>query len=724
MHQREDLPVRKSDNVPVIFTPDVRAQYEPDEIDLRSHLAMLHRRRGLILAIATVIFVLGMLYTLTRRPIYESTAKILVFTQKPGVAPSEGDLPIIRNLEAITASRSIDTQIEIISSPDLLKNAFARLDPVARDLGFKTDEIPDWSYRIAQAKDADVIAVTGRAYTPGAAAALARAIANEYFAQDLKQSNQAVRQAREFAEVKMASAERQLSEANLALSKFKRESGLFAPDVQIMKQAEQIAALSADVGATKAEVSARQQENAALLKRISGEKKDVLTNTTVTMNPQFSAALDRIDKLQSERSELLQEFTPESREVKDIEDRIGKEEGRLRKITATVVGSKVSARNPIRDTLLTQYSAGVAALAAANARLHSLQGQAKASEHMATNLPERERQLAEHLQQVNTLQKTYEMLSTRYHTLLISEQSALPSGMMSSTPQIPESATYPKTASNAALFLLLGAFIALAATLIAEKLDVRVHDPSMVEQMSGATALSMVPDMPRESPSLSQGGAEKPILLESFRILRNNIAFAGLTNGKKVLAITSPGRGEGKSTTSVNLAVTMAMDGNRVLLVDGDLRHPSLHKLLGIPGDVGLSNLLRGRKSLEHVIKTTPIENVDCIPAGPMLMNVAELLRSEETSDLFKDLRERYDAVLIDCPPAAGLSDAQVISTLADGILLVVSMSRTLRSHLDTAIRMLSYTQVPLVGLVINRVDANPKSYGYYYSNLPDDKAA
>ena len=720
LRQPDNLPVRRSDTVPVAFTPEATPQVEPDEIDLHGHLAMLYRRRKLILTVMASVFILGMLYTLVRRPVYESTAKILVFTEKRGETSLGEDLLAIRNLEAITGSRSIDTQIEIISSPDLLENAFHKLSPSTRSSGFASDAIPGWACKIWQAKDADVIAVTGRAYTPNAAADLAKAITTEYLSQDLKQSNQATRQARIYAEGKMAIAERELAKANMALSQFKRESGLFAPETQVMKHAEHMAELSTSIDATRAEIAAGRQENVALLKRISAEKKDVLTNTTVTLNPQFTAALDRIDKLQSERSALLQEYTPGSRNIKEIEDRIKKEEDRLKQIAATVVGSRINARNPIRDTLLTQYSAGVAALAADSARLRSLEAEAQAQERAARKLPDQERELTEHMQRVSMLQRTYEMLSTKYHTLMLSEQAMLPSGTLVATPRISKVPAYPKTGSNAVLFLLLGAFVALVATMIAERLDMRVHDPNLVEQISGAPALSVVPEMLGESPRLFNGSAGKPALLESFRILRNNISFAGLAHGLKVIAVTSPGRGEGKSTTVANLAVTMAMEGNRVLLVDGDMHNPSLHKFMAISGKVGLSNVLEGVKNPEEAIQATSVENVYCLPAGSVSTNAAELLGSKASRDLFEVLREWYDVILIDCPPAVGMSDAQVISTLADGVLLVVSISHTMKPHLDNTIRMLNYTGVPLVGLVINRMNYNPRDYGYYYGNNSD----
>lgn len=725
IQKQPHIPAVRRDNTPqMVWNPGAMPQAEPDDVDLRSHVAMLYRRRWLILAMMSVVFALGMLYTITRRPLYESVAKILVFSGKQGVTSSDSELPGIRNLEAITGSRSIDTQIEIIASPDLLESAFARLNPSIRSSGFASDTIPDWACRVSQSKDADVIAISVRAFTPKAAAVLARSVAASYFAQDLDLSNRATRRARIYTEGKMAKAQSDLAKAHAALALYKRESGLFAPDTQFTRQAEQMADLSASIDTTRAEIASRRRENAALLKRISAEQKNVLTNTTVTLNPQYSAALDRIDKLQSDRAALLQEYTPGSRDIKDIDDRIAREESRFKKIAATVVGSKVSARNPIRDTLLTQYVTGVASQAAAAARLNALKSESQTYGKAARVLPERERRLVEYEERVATIQKTYEMLSTKYHTLVFNEQSLLPSGRLIVSPHIPTSPSYPKTQSNMVFFLLLGIFAGLVTAVIAEGLDMRVHEPGMAEQMTGSAALSVVPEMSRTSNRLLENTSDKPVLLESFRILRNNLAFAGLDDGMKTLAVTSPGRGEGKSTTTVNLAFAMAMEGTRVLVVDGDMRHPSLHKLLGIKSDVGLSTLLQGSNSVDEVIQSTSVENIYCIPAGPIPVNAAELLRSDASSRLFEDLKQQYDTVLIDCPPAAGLSDAQVISTLADGVLLVVSMNRTLRSDLDSTIRMMTYSGAPLVGLVINRADVFQGGHAYFYGAYGDTGAS
>jgi len=183
----------------------------------------------------------------------------------------------------------------------------------------------------------------------------------------------------------------------------------------------------------------------------------------------------------------------------------------------------------------------------------------------------------------------------------------------------------------------------------------------------------------------------------------------------RVLAVTSPGHHEGKSMISVNLAVAMAMEGKRVLLIDADMRCPSLHRLMGVSSDVGLSSVLTGTARLEKAVFRTKTHNVFCLPSGPIPPNPTELLNSKTCRELFRAVADVFDVVLVDCPPAAGLSDVQVISGLVDGMLLVASMNQTLRPCLDIAIRTLVQARAPLVGLVLNRIDTSRGSPGYYY---------
>lgn len=701
-------------SMPEPYAPGIVMPAEALIEDRRDYWALFARRKWVMLATLLVVFGLGMLYTFTRRPVYESSARIVVASSTGAGSVTEDEVPLLTDLRALTRSRSVDTQVEMISSPDLLREAFASLAPEIRSAGFGAGEVPDWALKVQAMKNTDVILVTGRAFTPTAAAALANTVANVYFRRDLERNTQATRQARRYAGEQMAIAQKQLERASAELAQFKRGTGFFAPEEQLARAAEQKVRLSMDLDAAKAQLAAEQRQAAAMRRELSGEQQNVITNTTVAPNPQREAILQRIDSLNSQRATMLQEYTPESREVRDMDERIRLEEARLKQMDATVVSSRVQARNPVRDSLAPAYASMVASASASSARVRALQAAMAEKESQVQSLPERERGLAERLQRVAMLQRTYEALSTKYNALLMTELATLPTGMLVASARAEDEPTYPKHGRSAALFLMLGLLAAVSAAVLVERLDRRIHDEESAEQATHLPSLSIVPRVEEGSPLLLANGGSHAAILESFRILRNGIDFFADDHGLKIVAVTSAGRQEGKSTTSVNLAVAMAMEGKRVLLVDADMRRPSLHRLLGVPSQAGLSTVLAGKSSVASAIQPTAVTNVECLPAGPVPPNGTEMLNSQESRELFRALADDYDSVVVDCPPAAGLSDVQVISTLVDGVLLVVSMAQTLRPQLDTTIRALRQAGAHLIGVVLNRMQTRRWGYGYY----------
>jgi capsular exopolysaccharide synthesis family protein len=426
-----------------------------------------------------------------------------------------------------------------------------------------------------------------------------------------------------------------------------------------------------------------------------------------------------LGELTTKRAALLQEYTPASKEIRQIDGEIAELQERMKQIAETVVSAKVRARNPALDSYLGALVNG----AVSDARLRTLNRVAESRNREIDSLPEKERNITKLMQRVNILERTHQMLSEKYYTLLINEKSTVPSARLASAARPSPIPASPNKQRNAALFLLLGIMLSVAVAVVVERLDQRVRDEDTVSQLTGETALAIIPDEKRlrRSPVQMAEMDHNCPFVEAFRILRNVILFAEANQDLRLLAVTSPGRGEGKSTTAVNLAGAMAMIGKRVLLVDCDLRRPSLHRYLGIPNDVGLTNIVRGQASFQDAIAQTKVENVFCLPTGPLPHDPAEFLNSAQCRSALDQMLAEYDAVILDCPPCAGLSDMQVISTIAQGVLLVISMHRTLLPSLHRAIRGLTQVGASVIGVVINRLNVRRSGYDYYYYS--DDTA-
>ena len=209
-------------------------------------------------------------------------------------------------------------------------------------------------------------------------------------------------------------------------------------------------------------------------------------------------------------------------------------------------------------------------------------------------------------------------------------------------------------------------------------------------------------------------------MAEAFRTLRTNLQFAGGDRAVRTLVVTGVGPDEGKTTVAANLAATVAAGGIRTVAVGADLRRPTLHRLFGVDGGKGLTQVLLGRLSLDEAVVPVQPWGLDVLPAGPIPPNPAELLGSQRMAALLEAMAERWEMVVIDTPPVVGLADASVVAARADGTLLVVSVGLTSREEAQLARRQLQQVGARVLGLVLNGVSPDGGYYRYYRYYSPD----
>jgi capsular exopolysaccharide synthesis family protein len=204
-------------------------------------------------------------------------------------------------------------------------------------------------------------------------------------------------------------------------------------------------------------------------------------------------------------------------------------------------------------------------------------------------------------------------------------------------------------------------------------------------------------------------------MAESYRAVRTSILLTSAGTPPKIVLITSALPQEGKTTTSINCAVVLAQKGSRVLLVDCDLRRPSIHKTLGMGPRAGLSNVLTGNATLQQAtVRSTILPNLFILPAGTPPPNPAELLASAGMKHILTQMREQYDHIVIDTPPTLSVTDAVVLSTAADSVVLVIRSGQTTKQALRRARELLSQVNARVSGILLNAVDLNSADYHYY----------
>jgi capsular exopolysaccharide synthesis family protein len=282
----------------------------------------------------------------------------------------------------------------------------------------------------------------------------------------------------------------------------------------------------------------------------------------------------------------------------------------------------------------------------------------------------------------------------------------------------------------------LGLLAGIAFSWIRVRLDVSVKTPDDLESQLGLTFLGLIPEYeeseatrygrPRRQrrPSAEPNDCphelvvhQRPLsgVAEAARAIRTNLMFMNPDRPYKKLLVTSAAPSEGKTMSACSIAVALAQGGQRVCIVDCDLRRPRLHRIFGRAGDAGLTNVLVGEATIDDVAQPTVVKNLWAIPAGPIPPNPADILHSERFRSFLQEVSERFDRIIIDSPPLVAVTDSAIISTLADGTVFVVRAFKTSKHVSAQGLRVLRDVDARIVGGVLNAVNLNRHEYTYYY---------
>lgn len=301
--------------------------------------------------------------------------------------------------------------------------------------------------------------------------------------------------------------------------------------------------------------------------------------------------------------------------------------------------------------------------------------------------------------------------------------------------EVPLFAAKPNVKLNVVLGAFLGVLFAVGATLVANYFDSSVKSSEDVETLLQLPTLAVIPSFERRQPpsrpspaaAAPQGARAadlvvfrepKSMVAEAFRSMRTAVLFSTPNAPPRVLVVTSAAASEGKTSTSLNLASTLAASGSRTLLIDADLRRPSCHRAFGIANDTGLSRYLAGQVELDDVVRVLDVPNLLFVPAGPTPPNPAELVGSERMRETLEKLRDDYDFVIVDSPPTLPVTDAVLLGREADGVVLVVKGNDTPRELVKRARDQLQQAGVHILGALVNNVQGGWGSlygYGRYY---------
>lgn len=716
-------------------------------VNLNEYLRIILRGRWIILLSFLLVLGTTTYFTYKMEPVYQAVTTVMIEDK------GRMEQSVFGFSGFINAQTMIANQVEVIKSRTLAERVIRSLEtsPYRHDLQILSEydrsgrqvtfegKVKNLRQDIAvePVKDTDIITVKVQANTAFEASYLANAVAKQFYLYNLEMSKGEVGEVRKFLEAQLDSIRSKLAESEEVLKQYKESNKLAALDEETAKLVEQTAVFRAHLNETEAELQENERIFQNLKSKLSEAKSTLVEDVSRISSPIVKEAQARIAEKQVLIANIIAKASPGYEiVVKDVEREIEEAKKTLMEEAHKIASSGVTSIDPLKTSqdLFDQILKADINIKSLTARADALQKVVDSYERKLEGIPEKNLELARLVRNAEINEKIFLMRSEKYEESRIAEAGKTANARIIDPATPPQRPIRPNRKLNVALAIFFGLGLGVAIAFIIELLDNSVRTVEDLEKMK-VNVLGAIPtinpdeiarrmkrrgykltseDRSRLMSKLITNFSPKSPVSEAYRSLRTNILFANLDQTMKTLVVSSSATKEGKSTTVANLAITMSQMGSRVLIIDADLRRPTIHSLFKLDRQIGLSNALLGTYTLDEVIKPSGVENLDVITAGDIPPNPSELLSSNAMHKALSILTQRYDMILLDSPPLIAVTDAAVLSTKADGVLMVVSSGYVTRKEVERAIQLLQNVRAKLLGIFLNGLDIK-RIYGSYY---------
>jgi capsular exopolysaccharide synthesis family protein len=596
------------------------------------------------------------------------------------------------------------------------------------------------SASVSTVRDADVLKIAVTSSDSSDAVMLANRISNVYRNLDLAGGQGELHYMLTFLDTQITKYEKRLAIVEDELRLFQSEFQIYSLDGAASLLLQDLTDYEGIYYTNIAELEVALERVNYLKSQLSDSEKALMEEITNTNNPMIVALRGKIAELEAQKvQQMVDEGWDETAlQARDFNRRIAEMKSKLTGITESLILSGWSEEDPFAASqeIFNKIVEQEVEVHAARSRAEEYKKLVSRMSDRLTNLPAQTLQYARLERDLKLNENLYLTMKQKYEESRITEAGQL-GKVRILDPAVVAIKVKPNKNMNMLLGMMLGLGLGLGSAIFREYLDNTVKAVEHLER-KGLTVLGIIPDMhhqaggpiKKQSINPSKGGTDfrrrlityedpKSPVSESYRSLRTNISYASADKKIKSLLVSSPQPGEGKSTTTANLAIAFAQLRKRTLLLDADLRKPVQHNVFEQPRGPGLSEYLVGEiEDINSIIHSTKIENLFIVTAGGLPPNPSELLGSERMGKLVDDLEKEWDMVLFDSPPIVAVTDASTISGEIDAITMVVKAGQTDKTAVDRALDTIKNVKAPLIGVILN--GANPETlsgkYSYYYS--------
>ncbi len=712
-------------------------EIEGEGIDLRAYWAILVRRKWTVILFTLLAVAAATLWTLQQSPIYRSTITLKIDYRAPKVVTYQGVTP--EEQGGWYSQDYYQTQYELLKSKTLAQR-------VADELGLQAEEgssdgraspqglvgrlvamVQGWvgvepsseGTRSSQAstpkptaelvlgglsvepvKGSRLVRVSYDSTDPKLAARVLNTLADAFINESLERRFGATAYAKKFLQERIEQVRANLEDSERRLAQYTAEHGIVDMDEAEGMPLDELKALKAALVQAQTD---RLKLEGQYRQLKQGHGKAL---ARVLDDPLIQELKGSLAELQAEYQEKLNIYKPAYPKMVQLQTRIEQ----VQQAIDEEIGN-------IREAVRQSYLAKLQEERALKARVDKLAAAILKQRAATTDFNALKRE-------VDTNRELYDGLLQRLKEVSVVAGIGTNNVSVVDPAEVPSAPYKPNLRKNVMIALMLGLMGGFGLALLFEHMDDTVKSATDLEKLLQRPVLGLVPLVEKSDQELPDGVSSVPMLAhlapksaiaEAFRSLRTALQFSTAEGAPKLLHYTSSAPGEGKTTSAVATAITYAQTGATVLLIDADLRNPSVHKELRLSNARGLTNCLTGHAKPVEVTQETEVQGLFCITAGPSSPNPVELLSSGNMVDLLQLASQRFDYVVVDGPPVLGLADALVLGAMAHATILVVQAGETRKGAVEAAMRRLHHVQVNLIGGLLAKYARGGGGYGYDY---------
>jgi capsular exopolysaccharide synthesis family protein len=684
------------------------------------YLGIVMKRRWTILVVFVAVVSLVALWTLTTTPLYQASVQLLIERQPPRLLENQ-QTP--SDYYDRSGEQFYKTQYKLLESRALAKKVaeklhlkdrapysqmFAQLPPDADKVTRQrveerlVDVIAE-GVEVSPIRDSSLVVVSYLSPDPKFAAEVANTLAQAFIEQSLALRFATSQEAAKWLKQQLTEARKKLEESEARLNKYKRQHNIVTVEDKESITAQKLQQLNKELVAAQT----RRMEAEARYQEIKAGRPIA----EVLNNPLIQELKAQEAKLMTEQSELSKKYGVGHPRMIQLHQELGAVRGKIGAETSVVA-----------QTIKNEYSM-------AKSQEESLKKALEEQKNVTQDQSDVSIEYRVLLRDVETNRALYENMLKSLKTTVATENVPATNIRIVYPALVPEAPVSPRKFFNLILAMGFGLVLGVGLAVFLENLDTTLKTPEEVERWLEIPNLALIPHIddrsnPGEVPELVVHHGHQPLASEAYRVLRTSLLFSSSEPAPRLLLITSTLPGEGKTLSAANLGAAMAKAEDDVLIIDADLRRPTLHQLFKVPREPGLSNFLMGETD-ELPVVATLVPHLFIMPAGLLQPNPSELLGVERMQELLNRVQERFGRVILDSPPLMSVTDAAILSTQVEGVLLIIKAEGVPRKAARDAKDHLLELQAPLLGAVLNDVPLQRGTYYYshyrYYSSYYTD---